>query len=200
MIEKISKPDDLFTIALEEIAKATGAAKHEFHTFTLGTVNRGFPQLRTVVLRKFEPESVNILFHTDIRSDKINHLQECSQVSLLFYGYTLRLQVSFNGIAGIEKDPELTQYQFENSSADAQKCYAYGTQPSSIIHSKTKEELQPDIQLPLSANQLLTAKENFVVVRIVPDKCDILCLHYSGHIRVRANRTPEGWVSEFVTA
>lgn len=200
MIEKISKSGDLFAIALEEIAKATGTAKHEFHTFSLGTVNRGYPQLRTVVLRKFEPECVNVLFHTDIRSEKISHLQECSQVSLLFYGFTLRLQVSFNGIACIEKDPEITKYQFENSSADAQKCYSYEAQPSSTIHCKTKEELQPDIQLPLTADQLSTARENFVVVRIVPDECDILCLHYSGHIRVRANRTPEGWASEFITA
>ena len=42
MIEKISKPDDLFVLALEEMAKATGTAKHEFHTFTLGTVHQGF--------------------------------------------------------------------------------------------------------------------------------------------------------------
>ena len=72
MIEKISKPDDLFAVALDEIAKATTTAKHEFHTFTLGTVHQGAPHLRTVVFRKFEREQVNILFHTDIRSIKIN--------------------------------------------------------------------------------------------------------------------------------
>jgi len=200
MIEKISKPDDLFVLALEEMAKATGTAKHEFHTFTLGTVHQGFPYLRTVVLRKFERECVNILFHTDIRSAKIDHLQKCPQVSLLSYGYKLRLQVSFNGVACIEKDSEITQYQFENSSEDAQQCYAYEARPGSILNSKTKEELQPDIQSPLTSGQLSTAKDNFVVVRIVPDKCDILCLHHSGHIRVRAKRTPEGWVSDFITA
>ena len=200
MIEKISKPDDLFAVALDEIAKATTTAKHEFHTFTLGTVHQGAPHLRTVVFRKFEREQVNILFHTDIRSIKINHLQECPRVSLLYYGYTLRLQVSFSGLAYIEKDPELTQYQFGNSSADAQKCYAYEAQPGSKIHGKTKEELQPDIQLPLTSDQLLTAKDNFVVVRIIPDQCDVLCLHHSGYIRVRANRKPEGWESDFISA
>ena len=200
MIQKISKPDDLFAVALEELAKATSSAKHEFHTFTLGTVHQGFPHLRTVVLRKFERECVNILFHTDIRSGKIDHLQKCPQVSLLSYGYKLRLQVSFNGVAYIEKNPELTQHQFENSSGDSQKCYAYDARPGSMIHGKKKEELQPHIQLPLTSDQISTAKDNFVVVRIVPDKCDILYLHHSGHIRIRANRTSEGWVSNFITA
>ena len=200
MIQKISKPDDLFAVALEELAKATSSAKHEFHTFTLGTVHQGFPYLRTVVLRKFERECVNILFHTDIRSEKIDHLQKCPQVSLLSYGYKLRLQVSFNGVAHIEKNPELTQHQFENSSGDSQKCYAYDARPGSMIHGKKKEELQPHIQLPLTSDQISTAKDNFVVVRIVPDKCDILYLHHSGHIRIRANRTPEGWASNFITA
>ena len=200
MIQKISKPDDLFAVALEEMAKATSSAKHEFHTFTLGTVHQGFPHLRTVVLRKFERECVNILFHTDMRSGKIDHLQKCPQVSLLAYGYKLRLQVSFNGVAYIEKNPELTQHQFENSSGDSQKCYAYEARPGSMIHCKKKEELQPHIQLPLTSDQLSTARDNFAVVRIVPDKCDILYLHHSGHIRIRANRTPEGWVSDFITA
>lgn len=66
---------------------ADGAAEpqHDFHTTALATTHAGLGcTLRTVVLRKVDPEARELAFYTDLRSRKIGEIQQDPRIALLF--------------------------------------------------------------------------------------------------------------------
>ncbi len=70
--------------------------------FQLATVdNKGNPTNRTVVFRGFQPENNNLLIITDIRSEKINHLQQNSQAEICWYFTKSREQFRISGSISI---------------------------------------------------------------------------------------------------
>ena len=56
-------------------------SKSEFHQCYVSTYSDDYPSLRTVVLRHANKDNLTISFHTDIRSNKINNINDNSELS-----------------------------------------------------------------------------------------------------------------------
>ena len=60
--------------------------KSGFHNFVIATSSfNNKPDARTVVLRGFDSKKMEISFHSDLRSQKINQLNKNKNVCLVFY-------------------------------------------------------------------------------------------------------------------
>lgn len=83
---------------------ADGAAEpqHDFHTVALATPHAGLGcTLRTVVLRKVDPEARQLAFYTDLRSHKIGEIQADPRVALLFTSIREDTQIRVQAEASI---------------------------------------------------------------------------------------------------
>ena len=78
-MKEIPKYYDNLDLTLEEILgliqRGVKDRKSGFHNFVLATSSfKNEPDARTVVLRGFDSEKMEISFHSDLRSQKINQL------------------------------------------------------------------------------------------------------------------------------
>ena len=71
----------------------------EFHQCYVASTGNEFPSVRTVVLRHVNKDQLTIGFHTDVRSNKINDINNNSNVTVLLYDHAAKIQVKINGIA-----------------------------------------------------------------------------------------------------
>ena len=64
--------EEIYNHILGEIQRGSVDRKHPFHLCFLSTINNltGFPDSRTVVLRKIDRDSFTLRVHTDSRSEK----------------------------------------------------------------------------------------------------------------------------------
>ena len=89
-MKEIPKYYDNLDLTLEEILgliqRGVKDRKSGFHNFVLATSSfKNEPDARTVVLRGFDSEKMEISFHSDLRSQKINQLIKNKNVCLVFY-------------------------------------------------------------------------------------------------------------------
>ena len=96
---------------------------------------------RTVVLRGVDRHRSSLLFHTDVRSAKIEQLRSQPSVALLFFDPQLEVQLQIQGVAMIHTDDAIADRLWEASTTTSLKMYlaplAPGTQRST-----------PDFNLP----------------------------------------------------
>ena len=149
------------------------SSKSPFHQGTLATVSNNIPQIRTVVLRRWNLVRRSLIFHTDKRSTKVKELQENNRCSLLFYSKQDKLQLRFNCVSHLHYDDRLKDFIFKQTTASQRRCYEQTQAPSSILNT------------PLS--RTLEARENFVVCVCNFTSLDLLFLNYDEHIRVHYN-------------
>jgi hypothetical protein len=103
--------NDLLALAArvrDELAQAVSTRGHPWRTATLATVSpEGLPDARTVVLREWDEHEQTLVFFTDARSPKVQHLQHQPQAALVLWhpglGWQLRMtvrtEVTFEGLA-----------------------------------------------------------------------------------------------------
>ncbi|NER83231.1 MAG: pyridoxamine 5'-phosphate oxidase [Leptolyngbya sp. SIO1D8] len=138
----------------------------------LATVRpNGRPANRTVVFRGFVPETNHLTFVTDIRSDKIQHLQENSAAELCWYFTQTREQFRLGGEVQIITDAssnkaadQIYQQAWEDLSNQAKQQFAwpYPGKPRVIDGF---QDIQLETDSPLST---------FAVLVLCPDAVDHL--------------------------
>ena len=65
--------------------KALKNSDHPYRTFSLASLDKKVPKLRTVVLREFSFENSFFDCHSDIRSPKVIEFKKNNKFSALFY-------------------------------------------------------------------------------------------------------------------
>jgi len=84
--------------------------QHDFHTLAMATTHAGLGcTLRTVVLRKVNPEARELWFYTDLRSRKIGEIQDDPRVALLFHSLSDDTQVRVQAEAAIHHRDTLAE-------------------------------------------------------------------------------------------
>ena len=152
-------------------------SKHPFHQCVVGTLFNDLVNIRTVVLRKWVLKRRTIMFHTDIRSPKVNEIRQSSNCSLLFYSKPDKLQLRFKCKAHVHHKNRLTKYLFSQATNSQKQCYRYPLSPSTIISDKTKE-------ISVNESELVDAYQNFGVCVCNFYEIDSLFLSQKGHVRL----------------
>ena len=169
----------------DELLKSLRQKKHPFRHFTLATSGlESIPKLRTVVLRKVM-EDLTLLFFTDIRSEKIEHLKENNRVSILFYHPKKMLQLKVEGVATIVLDATKLKNTWNAIPLKSRKDYITEHAPGSPINN------------PYNVTYL--KNENFFcMVEIVPLKIEYLKLRRPNHLRIQYSKTDSDWQGQFL--
>ena len=162
-----------------------GAVKSRdpFHTPSVATHCGGELSLRTVVLRKALPESKEIRFHTDIRSNKWQELLLNPAISALFYDAADRIQLRVKGKAVLHFKNEITLAAWQKTSLSSRRCYLTSLVPSSFTDLPTSGLPEHIEQEKFTLEDSEIGQQYFGIVSIQVQNMDWLWLHHAGHRR-----------------
>lgn len=177
--------DTFFKELEDELKKGTSKKGHPFRYFTLGTVGLGATaRLRTIVLRRVS-EELKLVFYTDKRSKKIEHIKENHSVSLLFYHPKKLLQLKIEGRATLVSDTEELKKYWSGVQPSSRKDYTTTSAPGSPISNPDNVEY-------------LNEKNYFTIVEIDPSKIEYLKLKRPNHLRILFSKVNGEWNGEFL--
>ena len=122
--------DSILKSCATEWIKTKTKKNHPFRFFSLATVTpEGQAESRMVVLRKFDPSSLEFSIYTDARTPKIKALHHNSDAELLFYDHKKLCQIRVKATCvKQEKDVNLFLQQHEAAQKDYTTLIAPGTE------------------------------------------------------------------------
>ncbi|MCY7375419.1 MAG: pyridoxamine 5'-phosphate oxidase family protein [Pyrinomonadaceae bacterium] len=167
------------------LTRGTADRKSPLHTPTIATIGAdGSPNARVIVFRKFKPEQRVLIFHTDLRSPKIEELRGNARISWLFYHPNEKLQFRIAGEATIHSDAgdELKLKQWQATWNFGRRCYM-GAAPSLISENVTSGLPTEIVEREPTTEESEVGFPNFAVISTKINSIDCLELHNQGHHR-----------------
>ncbi len=182
-------------------------ADSPYHTPTIGTaVNLNnsanvLPSLRTVILRRVDPEGRTISFYTDARTPKNREIEANSRVAWHFYDSQEKVQLRVDAKALIHyagRGDLLAMRYWEATNLHARRSYC---QSYKLGHEAVNDEHSLDLgnQDDLTAEEFEAGRKNFAVVEAQVIAFDWLYLRDQGNkqafIRWKKNsNSVTGWL------
>ena len=181
----MSNIQDIYIQELKYLKEGIKNSKNPYHTFAFSSINKEYPESRTVVLRGIDLNPLKIYFNADYRSPKIQELIKNHFCSTLFYDQQRRVQLRFKCQAVIHHQNDLSNNIWQNTALQSRKCYMGPYSPS-----KSLDEWHPNIPLEYlkkDPNREHSNKGyiNFSHIELKIIESDILQLHHDGHIRFK---------------
>lgn len=169
-------------LAWKKLVNGSIKKKNGFRTMFVGTINEiGEATLRTVVNRKVDQINKTIYFHTDIRSRKIENLQNDNRISILFYDSKQRTQIAVKAIAILHIDNDLQKNRWQATSSQARLGYMTIDAPNTASLEPTLGYNEKfSVEKPTNEESDLF-KENFVVVACLVYELEFLYLDFLGN-------------------
>jgi pyridoxine/pyridoxamine 5'-phosphate oxidase len=170
--------EEIYSHILGEIQRGSVDRKNPFHLCFLSTINNytGFPESRTVVLRKVDRDSFVLRVHSDTRSEKIKHIKFCHNTHLLFYNQKAKLQVRLKSIGKEVQDEELKKEVWSQAQEISQRCYY-------VPHSPSTEIKNPFLNSEIDPTDQTLGYNVFSILEFKVFELDVLELNYEGHLR-----------------
>ncbi len=175
----------IFEQLKNELLNGVKKKGHPFRYFTLGSVDiHNRPQLRTVVLREVT-DSLELLFFTDHRSQKIHQIRQNPWVSGLFYHPDSRIQLQVQGTALIVENKETIAHYWGKVPKASVKEYTTAKAPGSALQKADDVDY-------------LRESSHFCIVKMVLDSIAYLKLNDPNHIRVHYTKVGDSWKHQFL--
>jgi pyridoxine/pyridoxamine 5'-phosphate oxidase len=169
-----------------ELKAGLNDPSHPFRFTTLATLGlERLPRLRTIRIREFDPENMQLTFYTDSRSKKIMHIKENNKVSLLFYHPDKLLQLRLEGLAIRERDEEKLNSHWARIENKSKTDYLTSRAPGTEIIDPDRVEYLEDASF-------------FSVIYILPFKIEFLQLKRPNHLRIRFSKREADWKSDYL--
>ena len=178
------------------LAHATTKRQHPWHEMVLATADGAVPDLRRVVLRGFDLDKREIVFHTDIRSPKISILRRNPRAAILFYDPIDKLQLRLPVDTRIHHQDEVTERSWQKTRPFSKICYAVEHPPGTPIPEPTADKTAAEWDPADDAR----AYGNFAVIACQFAMMDILQLQHGGHQRWRAEWHAPEWIVQTIQA
>lgn len=164
------------------LVRASVDKKHPWRVVGFGTTGHHGPQVRSVILRGVDTAEHSLVFYTDRRSQKMADIDHDPRVALLFWNPRSNVQLRVCGIAAPQASELIVNSLWERIPDYARKDYATLSAPGSAI----------DTSMPGLAFE--TARNNFVVLNVLVEHMEMLCLDRAGHVRRAWTRNSHsGW-------
>ncbi|MFN3200483.1 MAG: pyridoxamine 5'-phosphate oxidase family protein [Bradymonadia bacterium] len=147
----------------------------------------GRPQVRTMVIREVRPESGQLLFNTDNRTEKAQQLLVNPQAELCWYFVKPWLQFRLQGtieLHGPDSTIEDVHQAWANISPNMRQSFFWGAPRS------------PKTQYPPTPpSDLSTPAEHFRIGVLTVTHVIRLDLQTQPHTRTQYTRAPKGWMT-----
>lgn len=169
---------------------------HHARYVQLATIGQsGKPAVRNVVFRGFCADSDEFIIHTDMRSDKIQQLQQHPEVELCWYFTESRQQFRISGktriISEHSQQTDLRAQHWISLSPAMRSSYSQSA-PGTTYHPQQVPTPQSE-----HADQHSVPSEYFALLIIKPSHVDYLDLSSQPHIRVKHQLCADGqWYNE----
>ena len=162
--------------------------QHDFHTFGLATTHASLGcTLRTVVLRKVDPEARELWFYTDLRSRKIGEIQHDPRVALLFHSLSDETQVRVQADAEIHSRDSLANEAWQALEPRRRRDYMVSG-PRGLPWAWATSGLPAELEgRDPNEEESETGRLNFAVVVCHIRQIDWLLLTSYGHRRALFN-------------
>lgn len=158
-----------------------------FHTLTLATIAAdGAPNARILVLRGVCKETKRLRFHTDRRTQKLDHLKHDARCAVLGYDPAAKLQLRLEGKASLHLDDNIADEAWLKSQAQSRACYTQETPPGLRLDEPIKDAPQPPADFE-------AGRENFCVLLVEAIRLEWLYLHHLGHRRAAWAKNGAAW-------
>ena len=158
------------------VSRGVKDRRSPFHTPSLATVDEaGRPDIRTLVLRGFEPVKMTLRFHTDRRAAKVAQLAGRPEVAVHFYDAARKLQLRCAGRAVVPPEPDgRTDAAWEATQSFSRECYRVEPPPGSRL-AAGGGYAWPD--------RTDEGRKNFAVLLVELHRVEALYLAHQGHRR-----------------
>jgi hypothetical protein len=157
------------------LARGVADRRCALHTPTLATLGAdGAPNLRTVVLRGFDPATRLLRIHTDRRSAKAAELAADPRAMLHGYDAVAQVQIRIGGRAMLHLDDAVADAAWAGSREMSRMCYAAPHAPGTPVAAP-----------PAAPDDAVAGRANFAAVTLRADTLDWLHLAQAGHRRAR---------------
>jgi 3-hydroxyisobutyrate dehydrogenase len=171
--------DAVLEAAWDCLSEGARNRRSGFHTMTVATLRKdGWPTLRTVVLRGFNPDTRDVVFHTDLRTRKFEEIASNPRIGVHFYDPQRKIQLRLDCLARIDMHNEKSRASWLRARPMSRECYAQLPPPGSVLGNGA--EAGPTLDDDM-------AFENFAVVTAQIEVLDWLFLAAAGHRRARCD-------------
>ena len=124
---------EIFEDIKKNLTRGVKDRKHAFHTPVFSNIDsEGGIDSRVVVLRKFDPSSMTLNFHTDFRSPKVPNLKKNSSSQFVFYDHKLKIQMRIKTTSLVNNQNDKAKEMWDKTRLFSRKCYLTLKDPSSI--------------------------------------------------------------------
>ena len=174
--------DAVLADALSRLAAAVDARHGAFRTPCLAT--RGpdaRPRLRTVVLRRLDPEARVLEFHTDRRAAKVAEIAADPRVALHVWDPEAQVQLRLDGVAVAHGADVVADAAWAALHVGSRAPYAIGPTPGSPVATPPPMPCDPD-----------AGRGDFLAVTVALEALEWLELSRDGQRRARFRFTPGG--------
>jgi len=162
------------------LVRATVDKKHPWRVVGFSTSGPNGPQVRSVILRGVKPAERQLLFFTDLRSQKMAEIAHDARVALLFWNPRSNTQLRVCGNAAPEASELIVNGHWERIPDYARKDYATLSAPGTALDSAN------------SCLDLSMARSNFVALNVVVQQIELLRLDREGHVRLAFSPSASG--------
>jgi len=165
------------------LSEAVGRPSHPFRTPALATTNRFDASVRTVVLRRVDPEYRWLVFFSDVRAGKIRDIRKNEQVQWLFYHPVQQVQIRATSAAMVYHQDDMARDYWEKTPLANRVNYLATRVPGDAL-SEPGDAIPPGIDRGrLSEEALEAGYQNFAAVACEVDQFDWLRLDPEGNRR-----------------
>ncbi|MFD1560027.1 pyridoxamine 5'-phosphate oxidase family protein [Paraburkholderia silviterrae] len=154
----------------------------------------GGPKVRTIVLRGVSPEAGSLIFHTDVRSEKVLELGKDPRISLLGCDLDAGIQIRLEGVARMVDSLEERMALWKLSRPHSLIVYRAQLAPGTPIASPEEAHTAPG-----NTPDSMAGFENFCLVTVDVQKIDYLDLSPNRHARAKFCRQDGAWHGGWVT-
>ena len=106
-----------------------------FHYPVLGTMGDNCCSMRTVILRQFSLPDRVLVCHTDSRASKVKEIEDCNNVTWLFYHPKKQIQLRISGKASLHRDDQFADDQWAGSKITSRLNYCATQSPGTSVDS-----------------------------------------------------------------
>lgn len=158
------------------------------------------PSVRMLVLRRADPESRYLIWHTDRRSTKIHELTRNGQSSVLFWSPELRVQLVIRGITDVYEAGELFDAEWNGSQLTSRRAYLGDSAPGTEADSMCVNFPEIFQSRPPTKAESEPGRKHFAVLLTKVSMMDLLILQKSGNVRANFvwSEAEDSWNSFWV--
>jgi hypothetical protein len=174
--------DETYLFIKQQLTRAAVDVKHELRRIFIVTQGQLYPEVRTVVLRAVNWNNNEIVFHTDLRSNKYSELIMNHKISLMGYNHQKSYQIRVRGRAALHYKDDIAEQNWRKLGVSSRRVYL-ALNPGGVLsqagNGLSADHNSPDLQLKSTESGF----DNFVCVTVAIHELEWLLLARQGHRR-----------------